>query len=137
MENKGKYTFEDNSTKIKVTTLSGQESVLFEDIASIGFSRMNITIQPHMKNGQIIAGLGLILGLIILFTASFWYGLMIGGIIVFIGIVVINFPKIVHFDRISIETKGGKIIPFDVPDGTAQKEVELIENKKRDLTGVK
>lgn len=55
---------------------------------------------------------------------------IVGGILLFI-------PSNIYFDRISIETKGGKIIPFDVPDGTAQKEVELIENKKRDLTGVK
>jgi hypothetical protein len=36
MYNHGKYSFEENNTKIKVTTSTGQDSVLFEDIASIG-----------------------------------------------------------------------------------------------------
>ena len=71
------------------------------------------------------------------FLWSLKNGFILCVIVLIVGGILLSIPKNIYFDRISIETKGGKIIPFDVPDGTAQKEVELIENKKRDITGVK
>jgi len=144
MENQGKYIFEDNSTKIKVTTSYGQQSVLFEDIASIGYSRMFRLIYPHHSKAYVFIIGGGVLGLICLFINGIPSGGALGivGLLVMligciVGVILWLKSETIYWDTISIETKGGKIIPFDVPDGTAKKEVELIENKKRDITGVK
>tara|TARA_B110000503_G_scaffold2337_1_gene3093 strand:- start:248 stop:661 length:414 start_codon:yes stop_codon:yes gene_type:complete len=137
MENKGNYSFEDNNTKIKVSTSGGQQSLLFEDIASIGYQRMSFTTNPHSNKGCFIWVAGFVVGMIAIVAFNSFVGMFLVYIIAgIVGVVFRLKSENVYFDRISIETKGGKIIPFDVPDGTAQKEVEIIENKKRDLTGI-
>ena len=135
MNNKGSYAFVENSTKIKVTTSNGQDSVLFEDIASIGWTREKVISNPNIGVGAIIVVAGPILGFFIGKNTS----AETGGIIAFVGVLIGFFmmvkPKTDFFDKISVETKGGKIISFDVLDGTASKQVDKIEDAKRQITG--
>ena len=137
MYNHGKYSFEENNTKIKVTTSTGQDSVLFEDIASIGWTRMQFITNPNAKTGVIIIIASILLGPIIGINISISAGLLVFGVGMIIGGLLLIKTKTNYFDRISVETKGGKIISFDVPDGSASNEVEKIENTKRQITGIK
>ena len=135
MNNKGSYAFVENSTKIKVTTSNGQDSVLFEDIASIGWTREKVISNPNIGLGAIIIFAGPILGVFIGINTSVETGCFIvfGGLL--IGCFMMAKTKTDFFDKISVETKGGKIISFDVLDGTASKQVDKIEDAKRQITG--
>ena len=130
MEQYGKYSFEDNNTKIKVTTSNGQENVLFEDIASIGWEENFFDTTPHFGKGVIL----MIATFIFAIWIESWYVFGVGELI---GIILVMYSKTTFFDTISVETKGGKIIYFNVPHGTATNEVDKIEEIKRKITGVK
>jgi uncharacterized membrane protein YfcA len=135
MNNKGSYTFVENSTKIKVTTSNGQDSVLFEDIASIGWTREKVISNPNLVLGVIICSLSPILGVFIGTNTSAEAGWIIFILALLIGLWMIVKTKTDFFNKISVETKGGKIISFDVLDGTASKQVDKIEDAKRQITG--
>jgi len=126
----GTYSFEENDTKIKVTTANGQDNVLFEDIASIGWMENFYTTNPHLTKGWII----LIATPFLAIVVESWILLIVGLVLAFL--LLLN-SRDTFFDTISVETKGGKIISFDVPTGTAADEVKKIENTKRKITGVK
>ena len=134
MINKGSYTFVENSTKIKVTTSNGQDSVLFEDIASIGWTREKLISNPNFVHGIVSICLATPLGAFIGNTSA-GAGWIIFFLALFIGAWMMGREKIDFFDKISVETKGGKIISFDVLDGTASKQVDKIEDAKRQITG--
>jgi len=126
----GTYSFEENDTKIKVTTANGQDNVLFEDIASIGWMENFYITHPHFTKGLII----LIATPFLAIVVESWILLIVGLVL---GFLLWSISKDTFFDTISVETKGGKIIYFNVPNGTAADEVKKIENTKREITGVK
>ena len=130
MEQYGKYSFEDNDTKIKVTTSYGQENVLFEDIASIGWYENFFETRPDSGKGVVV--------MIATFIFAIWIESWIAfGVGELVGFILVVRSKTTFFDTISVETKGGKIIYFNVPHNTAINEVDKIEEIKRKITGVK
>jgi hypothetical protein len=98
---------------------------------------MQFITNPNAKIGIIIMILSAILAIYMITSGSISIGLLLGGIGIIVGSILMNISKTNYFDRISVETKGGKIISFDVPDGSASNEVEKIENTKRQITGIK
>ena len=122
-QNVGEVSFNDN--KVRVMYKSGTESVLFEDISSIGYMEGTGGNVYLMLACFLIAILLFILGADLVFT--------LGAI--FIG-VILPFVFPFKWENVQIETKGGKIIAYSVPTGKGKSQMELIESKKREILGI-
>ena len=96
---------------------------------------MKISKFPNVIFGVIIFIISLIIpssnilgfnegNLIILFTGCI------------VGVIIASWSKIFFFERITIETKGGKLIQYDVSKDDAELAIEKIEKLKRKITGV-
>ena len=59
---------------------------------------------------------------------------------VFLILIVLGFVLPFKFpfkwDNIQIETRGGKILEYSVPEGKGKDQMELIESKKREILGI-
>ena len=129
--NDGSYDIVDGN-KVRISTASGQQSVLFEDIASLGYNRMTFTVSgDNHGTGQIFFIGGIIMGFVLMFNWDFLYGLGIGAVVTIIGVILLNQTNQIYWDRITVETKGGKIIAFDVDDGVGKGKIDEIETEKR------
>ena len=127
----GSYDIVDGN-KIKISTASGQQSVLFEDIASLGYNRMTLTVQgDNYGTGMAVMVIGIIMGFVLMFNWDFLNGLGIGFVAFIIGAILMAQTNQIYWDRITVETKGGKIIAFDVDDGVGKGKIDEIETEKR------
>lgn len=116
----GKVSF-DNDT-VRISYDSGQSSVLFEDISSISYEKIDTNI-PNWP----ITLLGIV-GIIA--------GLSSGNaavLVISLIIAVYGYFKFDHWDDIVIETRGGKQITFSVEKNAGQNTVNQIEKRKRDM----
>jgi len=129
--NDGSYDILDGN-KLRISTASGQQSVLFEDIASLGYNRMTLTVAgDNHGTGLFFFIGGIIMGFVLMFNWDFLYGLGIGAVVTIIGVILLNQTNQIYWDRITVETKGGKIIAFDVDDGVGKGKIDEIETEKR------
>jgi hypothetical protein len=129
MEIKDQCTIDGN--KLRIKTVSGQESVLFEDIASLGYKRVAIEEYPST---YLLGILCLILGMAgMMFGWIFISGIvsLILGLAFVILSVYLMKKTLFYFDQISVETRGGKIIHYGVNDTHGQSEIDRIEDAKR------
>jgi membrane-bound ClpP family serine protease len=120
-----------DGNKIRIQTDAGQDSVLFEDIASLGFKRVAIGEYPST---YILGIICLIIGLSgMMFGWIFMNGiasLILGLAVVILGNYLMK-QTYFYFDQISVETRGGKIILYGVNDTFGQSEIDRIEEAKR------
>jgi hypothetical protein len=125
--NPGKFSFEDN--KLRISSLDGISSVLFEDISSITYNKVSI---PNMK-WFLIGFITIVMGTF--FSLIIQSGVLLGLILlVGIGMVIYTFYDKIEFDNILVETRGGKLINYTVELGQGENQVEEIENLKREIT---
>jgi hypothetical protein len=120
-----------DGNKIRIQTDSGQESVLFEDIASLGYKRVAIGEYPSTYLLGIIC-------LIIGYAGMFFGWIFMNGIVSLIlglAVVILGYylmkQTYFYFDQISVETRGGKIILYGVNETLGQSEINRIEEAKR------
>ena len=122
VRNDGTWSVQDE--KLRITYQNGQESVLFEDTASISY-------KCHSNPNPLYIGLGVFLGIIILVATEFEDF----GIAIDIGCIIIGawmaYQNPVAFDNVAIETRGGKIICFSVGAQQGKGIMEQIEAEKR------
>ncbi len=117
--------------KLRINTFSGQESVLFEDISSLGYKR--VAIEENSSNyliGGFLLGIGIggfIFGWIVI---SWKISFVLSLIVIVVGKILMK-KTLFYFDSISVETRGGKIINYAVEDTLGQKEIDRIEEAKR------
>ena len=112
----GEVSF-DNDT-VRIVYDDGQSSVLFEDISSISFEKLDINI----PNWPII-----ILGIV-----GVAAGAASGNAVVLVISIVIaayGYFKFDHWDDVVIETRGGKLITFSVEKNTGENTVNQIEKR--------
>lgn len=125
--NPGKFSFEDN--KLRISSLDGISSVLFEDISSITYNRVSLPNMKWILYGFVVVIIGVFISLVsgsgVLFGVSF----LIGG-----GLMIYTFFDKIDFDNISVETRGGKLLSYSVDCGQGENQVEEIEKLKREIT---
>jgi hypothetical protein len=125
--NPGKFSFEDN--KLRISSLDGISSVLFEDISSITYNKVSI---PNMK-WFLIGFITIVMGTF--FSLIIQSGVLLGLILlVGFGMVIYTFYDKIEFDNILVETRGGKLINYTVELGEGENQVEEIEKLKREIT---
>ena len=116
-------TWSVNNDKVRITYKDSEESVLFEDTASISY------IKCKKPNPGII-GLGVLVTILIIVFSNDIDVLMWSWVPAAIGGVFAAMSPI-KFDNVAIETRGGKIIRFSVPADTGQQIMDQIEGEKR------
>ena len=124
--NDGTWSVQDE--KLRISYENGQESVLFEDTASISYE-CHYSSTP---NG-LFAGLGFVIGIILLIATDaedFGIAIDFGCIILGVWMAYQN-PIVNSYDNVAIETRGGKIICFSVAYQQGQGIMEQIEAEKR------
>jgi hypothetical protein len=126
----GEVSFDDNKVRIHFETAT--ESVLFEDIASISYKQVAAGNPKVLMVGMSLAALIFILGLLLGNTLQ----LLLFSVLVVVLTFVLTFTifKMI-WDEVEIESKGGKIISYSVVKGKGRASMELIETKKREITG--
>ena len=127
----GTVSFNDN--KVRISYDNGSESVLFEDISSIGYR--------ELKGGNVYVFLaGLVIATISFLILLFYQQYILSVFVFLILFVLSSILSFVFFmlkwDNIQIETKGGKILEYSVPEGKGKDQMELIESKKREILGM-
>ena len=126
----GTVSFNDN--KVRISYNNGSESVLFEDISSIGYR--------ELKGGHVYVFLaGLVIATISFLILVFYQQYILSFFVFLILIVlstILSYIFAFKWDNIQIETKGGKILEYSVPEGKGKDQMELIENKKREILGI-
>jgi len=126
----GSYDIVDGN-KIKISTASGQQSVLFEDIASLDCDRMTLEVEdPHWIANYLLV-IGFIVGMGVWAFWNFTYGMVTAVVIFIIAVIPMMQTKQIYWDRITLETEGGKILAFDVDDGVGKGMTDEIETAKR------
>ena len=110
--------------KLRITYKDSEESVLFEDTASISYLKISNPNLLYIIGGIVI---GCVLGFNNIDSDDGMY-LMIGPMI--LGFILALSYKI-KFDNIAVETRGGKIIRFSVDSGDGKSIMEQIEEEKR------
>ena len=126
--NPGSFSINDN--KLRIKNLTGETSVLFEDISSISFTKNSVPNIKYIYYGII----GFIIGI---FIGNLSKNLNdIGTITCIIGLILILLPFFndnfrIKFDDVIVETRGGMLLTFSVQDGEGSNQVDLIEKQKR------
>jgi hypothetical protein len=112
--------------KIRVLYSDSEESVLFEDTSSIGYLKCS---KPNEKY--------IILGYTISISCTIYYFMNPEMFELFYGIfgafilgLILGYMNKIHFDNVSIETRGGKIIHFSVEQGQGSNIMDQIEDEK-------
>ena len=129
--NPGSFSINDN--KLRIKNLTGETSVLFEDISSISFTKNSVPNIKYIYYGII----GFIIGI---FIGNLSKNLNdIGTITCIIGLILILLPFFndnfrIKFDDVIVETRGGMLLTFSVQDGEGSNQVDLIEKQKRLMT---
>ena len=117
---------------MRISYDNGSESVLFEDISSIGYR--------ELKGGNVYVFLaGLVIALISFLILMFYQQYILSFfvfLILFVLSSILSFIFGFKWDNIQIETKGGKILEYSVPEGKGKDQMELIESKKREILGI-
>ena len=109
----GSYDIVDGN-KIKISTASGQQSVLFEDIASLDCNRMTLEVEDdhwHRITYYLLV-IGFIVGMGVWAFWNFTYGMVTAVVIFIIAFIPMMQTKQIYWDRITLETEGGKILAF-------------------------
>ena len=129
--NPGSFSINDN--KLRIKNLTGETSVLFEDISSISFVKNSV---PNIK--YIYYGISIfIIGIILDNLSRIFHD--IDTITFFIGLILILLPFFndnfrIKFDDVIVETRGGMLLTFSVQEGEGSNQVDLIEKEKRLMT---
>jgi len=126
VRNDGTWSVQDE--KLRISYQNGQESVLFEDTASISYKCLD-----NSSPNPLYLGLGIFIGIIIMFATDvedFGIAIDIGCVILGAWMAYQN-PLGGKFDNVAIETRGGKIICFSVAPQQGQAIMEQIEAEKR------
>jgi|688.fasta_scaffold1195180_1 hypothetical protein len=126
----GEVSFDDNKVRIHFETAT--ESVLFEDIASISYKQVAAGNPKVLMAGMSLAALIFFLGLLLGNTLQLF---LFAVSVVFLTIVLTFTIFKMIWDEVEIESKGGKIISYSVVKGKGRASMELIETKKREITG--
>ena len=129
--NDGSYALDMANKKMSVTTLTGQHSVLFEDIASTSYNMIEGVAERKITNKNLLWGgiAAVILGVIFAGDLGAVAGVMIiGGIIA-----VIAAGKSVKktWDNVTVETRGGKTVCYSVDSGQGKVDMDAIEEARR------
>jgi len=111
--------------KLRITYKDSEESVLFEDTASISYLKISNANPLYIIGGFI---LGFILGFGNTDSGNIAIFLLFGPII--LG-VILGFSNKIKYDNVAVETRGGKIIRFTVDSGYGKTTMEQIEEDKR------
>ena len=121
----GQWSVKDE--KLRITFKDSEESVLFEDTASISYLKIS-NPNPLYIIGGFILGCILGFGNIDSGEVGLVMFLLFGPII--LG-VILGFSNKIKFDNVAVETRGGKIIRFTVDPGDGKAAMEQIEEEKR------
>lgn len=126
--NDGSYALDMENKKISITTSTGHHSVLFEDIASTSY---------NLKEGDPSAKLTkppVLWGALAAFLLGFAIGGEVGPILILGGIIAIFFAftnKKEQWEDVTIETRGGKRVPYSVDLGQGKIDMDAIEEARR------
>lgn len=134
VKNPGNFSLVDG--KIKINTVQGQSSVLVEDISSISWKRKSarkpnyfimLLAIPFFFSSKIIS------------PNSEYYGyaaIVSIMMVIFIPLIALTASK-EEWEDVIVETRGGMLMTYSVELGEGSKEVEKIEDKKRDFLKMK
>lgn len=129
--NPGSFSINDN--KLRIKNLTGETSVLFEDISSISFIKNSVPNIKYIYYGIIIFIIGIILdNLSRIFNNIDTITFIIGLILILLPFFNDNFR--IKFDDVIVETRGGMLLTFSVQEGEGSNQVDLIEKEKRLMT---
>ncbi len=126
--NPGQWSVKDE--KLRITYKNSEESVLFEDTASISYLKVN---KPRWIFSVIGAFVGFGLMLVGLFGSQD-VDLSTNMMALFIPYIIGTVFSLVmknKYDNVAVETRGGKIIRFSVKENTGKSIMEQIEEEKR------
>jgi hypothetical protein len=131
-KNPGNFSINDN--KLRITNLTGQTSVLFEDISSISFKKYSIPNRKFLIYGIILWLGGGIFGNYKTYSGS--GNSQLGIVFSSIGVilVILSFFLRIKFDDVIVETRGGMLLSYSVDEGKGSNQVDLIEEQKRLMT---
>lgn len=114
--------------KLRITYKDSEQSVLFEDTASISYLKIATSNPMYLFLG-LFGGAGLFI-FIALVKENLGLGFFVWAASFAIGLILM-FVKKIKYDNVSIETRGGKIIRFSVDFGDGKSIMEQIEEEKR------
>ena len=101
---------------------------------------MKISKKPNVLFGAIIVTISMTISINRIISDSLGFSTEGNLIILFtgciLGVIIGLRSKIFLFERITIETKGGKLIQYDVSKDNAELAIDKIEKMKRKITGV-
>ena len=126
--NPGSFSINDN--KLRIKNLTGETSVLFEDISSISFTKNSVPDIKYIYYGIIGFIIGIFIGNLSKNFNNF------GTITCITGIILISLPFFsdnfrIKFEDVIVETRGGMLLTFSVQEGEGSNQVDLIEKQKR------
>lgn len=120
----GSYSISDN--KIRVKYSNGLESVLFEDISSVSYLEIKI---PDFKISLLFTFIAFIF--IIIGASLSNVSILFFSVLIIITGFVLMFANKKKWDNVIIETRGGKEIIYSVEHGKGEREMERIEQDRR------
>jgi|TARA_B100000767_G_C19610345_1_gene469570 hypothetical protein len=134
--NDGSYALDMENKKISITTSTGQHSVLFEDIASTSFNSesedMPAAHTPETKKAMLTGVALIVIGFILgsIGAEDFSGFIVLAGIIYWIWK---GRPKASKdtWDKVTIETRGGKQVPYCVDLGQGKIDMDVIEEARK------
>jgi hypothetical protein len=128
-KNPGSFSIDDN--KLRITNLTGQTSVLFEDISSISFKKNSIPNRNYIIIGIILWLGGGVFGNYKTYPGS--GDSQLGVVFSSIGVILIilSFFFRLKFDDVIVETRGGMLLSYSVDEGKGSNQVDMIEEQKR------
>ena len=137
--NPGSFSINDN--KLRIKNLTGETSVLFEDISSISFKKSFSRNLMYIIFGILTYMLGVTLGnsskgdnyktiIIGLDISEVSILICMTGII----LIILYFIKKIKYDDVIVETRGGMLLTYSVKEGEGKNQVNLIEEQKRLMT---